>query len=58
MKHFFIRVWKPLSSRHVLKTLRGKPERERKVTPFVVFFLDFSLEVSLAFRTNKILPLF
>ena len=25
---FFIRVWKPLPIRRVLKTLRGKPERE------------------------------
>ena len=23
---FFIRVWKPLPSRHVLKTLKGSPE--------------------------------
>ena len=28
MKHFFIRVWKPLPSRRILKTLKGSPKRE------------------------------
>ena len=35
-KAFFIRVWKPLSSRHVLKTLRGSPKGKTQTGQYLL----------------------